>query len=113
MSTRVIKVRVGGDENSEGVEGSIHFFSMRLGGRAAARVKLDESLMTALSSKGTGDDDGVGGTEGAQPGPSPTELSFAGDDELEALSRAEAWVRRQFEVVEVQNTRRKKRDSEQ
>ena len=80
---------------------------MRLGGRAAARVKLDESLMTALSANG------AEGTEGAEIGPSPTELSFAGDDELEALSRAEAWVRRQFEVVEVQNTRRKKRDAPQ
>ena len=102
-----MKVRIGGadsDEAGEIVEGSIHFFSMRLGGRAAARVKLDESLVEALSAQGKGSSDLVG--------PSPTELSFSGDDELEALSRAEAWVRRQFEVVEVQNTRRLKRDGQ-
>ncbi|MHC4924373.1 MAG: hypothetical protein ACYTG4_09905, partial [Planctomycetota bacterium] len=78
MSNRVMKVRVGDADAGNAVEGTVTFFSMRLGGRAAARVKLDDGLMAAIAAKMV---------EGAEVGPTPTELSFAGDDELEALSR--------------------------
>lgn len=72
-------------------EASVRFISLDLGERAMARVLLDGTLESALAQ---------GLLPGTRSPTSPTELSFAGDSEADALARAEAWVRQTFAVLE-------------
>ena len=99
MANRELRVRTIG---ANPVEGTVRFVSMNLGGRGAARVRLDDEVASALA---------YGSTGGVPITPTPTELSFVGDTELDALALAEAWVRRTFEVIEVKSARMGRRRS--
>ena len=99
VANRELRVRTIG---ANPVEGTVRFVSMTLGGRGAARVRLGDEVASALA---------YGAVSSAPIAPTPTELSFVGDTELEALSLAEAWVRRTFEVIEVKGARTRRRAS--